>query len=146
MDTQFHKQQNLQKERDVKLRPILLLLSPLLPPPMLLELSPKPFLHMSHMVPLLNTRELKLFPVQCLKVNLLLLLLMQSLMVMVTPTGAERNVPPKPKLNLRLMPLLKLIMVITVTLNTTVDTADTMVDTTDIPMDMDTVMDGANKQ
>merc|ERR1712212_345315 len=104
-------------------------------------------LHMSHMAPLLNTRELKLFPVQCLRVNLLLLLLMQALMVMVTPTGAERNVPLKPKLNLRLMPLLKLIMVITVTLDTTdTDTADTMVDTTDIPMDMDTVMDGGKKQ
>merc|ERR1711997_1442949 len=100
------------------------------------------FLHMSHMAPLLNTRELKLFPVQSLKVNLLLLLLMQAIMVMVTPTGAERNVPLKPKLNLRL--LLKLIMVITVTLDTTVDTADTMVDTTDIP-DTD-IMDGANKQ
>merc|ERR1712062_85468 len=91
------------------------------------ELSPKPFLHMSHMAPLLNTRELKLFPVQSLKVNLLLLLLMQAIMVMVTPTGAERIVPLKPKLNLRLMLLLKLIM-----------------DTTDIP-DTD-IMDGANKQ
>merc|ERR1719273_629474 len=141
---QFHKQQNPQKERDVKLRPSLLLLSSLLLPPMLSELSPKPFLHMSHMAPLLNTRELKLFLVQSLKVNLLLLLLMQAPMVMVTPTGAERNVPLKPKLNLRLMLLLKLIMVITVTLDTTVDTADTMVDTTDIP-DTD-IMDGANKQ
>merc|ERR1719500_1829001 len=101
MDTQFHKQQNPQKGRDVKLRLILnplssevsplLLLSPLLPPPMLSELSPKPFLHMSQVAPLLNTRELKLFPVQCLKVNLLLLLLIQAIMVMVTPTGAERN-------------------------------------------------------
>merc|ERR1712110_1121559 len=103
-------------------------------------LSLKPYFHMSQVAPLLNTRELKLFPVQSLKVNLLLLLLMQAIMVMVTPTGAERNVP----LKLRL--ILKLIMGITVMVDI-VDTTDIdMVDTTDIPMDTDTVMDGANKQ
>merc|ERR1711935_846761 len=85
---------------------------------MLSELSPKPFLHMSPVAPLLNTRELKLFLVQSLKVNLLLLLLMQAIMVMVTPTGAERNVPLKLRLKLRprLRPrlILKLITGITV--------------------------------
>merc|ERR1712021_162697 len=103
------------------------------------------FLHMSPVAPLLNTRELKLFLVQSLKVNLLLLLLMQAIMVMVTPTGAERNVP----LKLRLKLIQKLIMGITVMVDTVdiVDTTDIdMVDTTDIPMDTDTVMDGANKQ
>merc|ERR1739838_808000 len=58
----------------------------------------------------------------------------------------ERNV--RPKLNLRLMPLLKLIMVITVTPDTTVDTADTMVDTTAVDTDTDTAdtTDGANRE
>merc|ERR1712142_353015 len=51
----------------------------------------------------------------------------------------ERNV--RPKLNLRLMPLLMLIIVITVT----PDTADTMVDTTAIDTDTDTT-DGANRE
>merc|ERR1712021_56461 len=101
------------------------------------------FLHMSPVAPLLNTRELKLFLVQSLKVNLLLLLLMQAIMVMVTPTGAERNVPLKLRLKLRPRLIQKLIMGIT----DMVDTTDIdMVDTTDIPMDTDTVMDGANKQ
>merc|ERR1711997_1009023 len=56
----------------------------------------------------------------------------------------ERNV--RPKLNLRLMPLLMLIIVITVTPDTTdTDTADTMVDTTAIDTDTDTT-DGANRE
>merc|ERR1712008_421006 len=121
--------------------------------PMLSELSLKPFLHMSPVAPLLNTRELTLFPVQSLKVNLLLLLLMQAIMVMVTPTGAERNVPLKLRLKLKPRLILKLILKpitgITVMVDTVdiVDTTDIdMVDTTDIPMDTDTVMDGANKQ
>merc|ERR1712008_405448 len=57
------------------------------------------------------------------------------------------------KLRLMLMPLLKLIMVITVTLDTMVDTVDivdTMVDTVDttaVDTDMeDTVTDGANRE
>merc|ERR1712110_418522 len=58
----------------------------------------------------------------------------------------ERNV--RPMLNLRLMPLLMLIMVITVTPDTTVDTADTMVDTTAVDTDTDTAdtTDGANRE
>merc|ERR1711956_29507 len=65
----------------------------------------------------------------------------------------ERSVMLKPSLRLMLMPLLKLIMVITVTLDTTVDTVDivdTMVDTVDttaVDTDMeDTVTDGANRE
>merc|ERR1712172_128952 len=100
----------------------------------------------SQVAPLLNTRELKLFPVQSLKVNLLLLLLMQAIMVMVTPTGAERNVPLKLRLKLRprLIPQLGMD---TITVDTVdiVDTTDIDMVTTDIP-DTDTVMDGANKQ
>merc|ERR1712128_9440 len=65
----------------------------------------------------------------------------------------ERSVMLKLNLKLMLMPLLKLIMVITVTPDTTVDTvdtADTMVDTVDttaVDTDTeDTVTDGASRE
>merc|ERR1712110_1234455 len=82
--------------------------------------------------------------------------LMAAFMVMDSPFSPHPPPPPNPQLpmpernlrpmlNLRLMPLL---MVIMVTPDTTVDTADTMVDTTAVDMDTDTAdtTDGANRE
>merc|ERR1712066_39626 len=145
----------------------LLLLSLLL----LLMLLELPFFQLFPSIPLLYTKEAKSFPVQSLQVTLLLpLLSMQVILDMVSPTMvgvtvmelhillfllphlpllmSERNV------KLMLMPMLRLILNLGITVIMATHIVDTMamdmdimvdmVDTMDIPMDMDITM--ANKQ
>merc|ERR1719219_355680 len=141
-----------------------------------------PFFQLFPSIPLLYTKEAKLFPVQSLKVNLLLgLLSMQvisdtvfPIMAMVGVTVLELHIllflPQLPPLlpkhlqllmserNVKLMPRPRLRLILKLGITVIMDTiwaimamamalgmADTMVDTTDIPMDMD-ITDMANKQ